>query len=229
MNTKKLGLIHYLAAFLACIILGGWVSFRLLAGLFSNAQTEPVLAENASNLIPSTGQFQHNFLLIEVDHLNNTQPALQSIWAVFSIPSNPAFITFKQLYPSTTEPQLAASLQHTFLLTGEKRPAAEFLQTITERFWLDGTIIVDEVSIQEFNQWLHSQQAIPPNNPDQVSSTATLMQFCEQVNQNNLPKQVAWDSIFSDRFVSDIEINLAIKTWKALSEESGNHHCEVIP
>jgi hypothetical protein len=229
MRTKKLGFFHYLAAFLVCTILGGWVSFRLLASLFSSAQAETDLAERPSDIIPSTGQLQHNFLLIEVDHLSNTQPVLQSIWAVFTVPTTPAFITFKQLYPSTSEPQLAASLQQSFLLNGEKKPADEFLQIISERFWVDGTIIVDEVSMQEFNSWLHSQQNAPQNDPEKFSSTSALLHFCEQVNQNILPKQMAWESILSDRFISNIEINLAITTWKALTDESDNNHCEVIP
>jgi len=229
MRTKKLGFLHYFAAFLVCTILGGWVSFRLLASQFASPRAEPLLVDKPSDFIPSTGLLQQNFLLIEVDHLNQTQPMPKSIWAVFSVPTTPAFITFKQLYPSTTEPQLAASLQQSFLLNAEKRPVDEFLQIITDRFRLDGTIIVDQVSIQEFNKWLHSQQEIPQNDPERFSSSSTLTQLCEQVNLNTLPKQIAWDSIFTDRFVSDIEINLAVKTWKALTEESGNHHCEVLP
>jgi len=201
----------------------------MLASQFASPQAEPLLAEKPSNFIPSTGLIQQNFLLIEVDQLNHTQPTLKSIWAVFSVPTTPAFITFKQLYPSTSEVQLAASLQHSFLLNGEKRPVDDFLQIITDRFRLDGIIIVDEDSFQEFNTWLHITQDSPHNESEKLSSAETLIQFCDQVNQNNLPKQIAWDSILSDRFVSDIEINLAVRTWKAITEESGNHHCEVIP
>jgi hypothetical protein len=229
MKIKKLGFLHYLVAFMVCTILGGWVSFHLLASQFTSPRAEPLLTEKPSNFIPLTGLLQQNFLLIEVDKLNHTQPTPKSIWAVFSVPTTPAFITFKQLYPSTSEPQLAASLQQSFLLNGEKRPADDFLQIIIDRFRLDGIIIVDEYAFQEFNTWLHIPQDSPHNESEKLSSAETLIQFCEQVNQNNLPKQISWESILSDHFVSDIEINLAVRTWKALTLESGNHHCEVIP
>lgn len=224
-----MGFLHYLAAFLVCAILGGWVSFHLLASQFASPQAKPLLVEKPSNFIPSTGLIQQNYLLIEVDQLNHTQPTLKSIWAVFSVPTTPAFLTFKQLYPSTSEPQLAASLQQSFLLNGEMRPADDFLQIITDRFPLDGIILVDEEEFQEFDAWLRIPQDSLHNESEKFSSNETLIQFCEQVNQNNLPKQISWESILSDHFVSDIEINLAVRTWKALTEESGNHHCEVIP
>jgi hypothetical protein len=229
MGTKKLGFLQYLAAFLVCAILGGWFSFRLLANQFLDPPSEPVPAEKPSDFIPSTGTLQHNYLLIEVDQLTNTQPALQSIWAVFVIPNDPAFITFKQLYPSTTEPQFAALLQQSFLLNGEKKPVDEFLQIITARFRLDGTIIVDVDAFQEMNTWLHITQDSPQKDPEKISSTSTFIKFCELINQNKLPRQIDWDSILSEQMISDIKINLAVETWKALTEENGKHHCEVIP
>lgn len=228
MLTKKLGFPQYLVAFLICAILGGWASFRLLSNLSFTPQPDRILVQNPANIIATTVRLQNNFVLIEVDHLTNPQPSLISIWAVFTLPSTPAFITFKQLYPSVTEPDLSAALQQEFLLNGEKRPSQEFLHVIIQRIQMDGVIIVDQTSFDAFDTWLKTQTDAQQTISQNTGSASTLLLFCELVNQNVISDEINWGNILTDHFSSDINIDLAVKNWKALSQDGENHHCEVI-
>jgi len=181
---------------------------------------------------------QKNIVVIHVDDLDAKDPQLVSVWSLFSVVNEQAYITMTPLYPGTVPDPALSRLSSSFDLNGRKKPAKDFLEALQafQVTW-DGYILVDHQGMMALHQWL-------AGNPSHISLTdqgsndvARILQeesllltgICHGLNQTGpAPNESAqWDAIFPDHLKTDLSMRNIIPHWQHMNERQVPLVCNV--
>ena len=184
---------------------------------------------------------QRNLLILHVDSLENENPQLISMWAIFFYPAESTNITFKQLYPSVNtnnEPDISFRNQFQVNDTGELNSKTIRAVNKYDIDW-SGYILLDTRSLLHLTNWLQ-MNAIPESieqaiqNPGAIIQIADEQQWfnqvCTQLENEDLEnlKYLPWNEIIPAHMHTNLYFDDMVTIWDNLARSDYAPHCEVL-
>ncbi|NPV77900.1 MAG: hypothetical protein HPY59_16185 [Anaerolineae bacterium] len=219
-----------LIIFIFCAVFG-------FAGAKSTWQTfYKSLSPQGSTAASSVNTIQHNFLVIRVDDLQSSQPALLSAWIFFTTFTDPPYMIMKILYPNPRQDGIASS----FSIDADGKLSPQFEQEIKKlNFPWDGHLILDNEGLQKINGWILEQPLeLPPYDPQNmldgfttyVNDSRQWAMFCQNLpgmaqRQNTL----LWREVTPTHMRTNLDFETMILLWDYMTHSSAPPYCEVIP
>lgn len=217
---RKIGIFLALLAFILFLFLGFQV-----AKLF----TSP--GENQSgNLASQDGAVQSNILLVHVDQLDQDDPALISLWVIFSYRADPASLTFMSIYPIGREGE--ADQAALFSLSTDKKISQAFLDRLQNQYNLtwNHVILIDDTGASYWSQIMTGNdftQTIGGDLDATMQPEMTLISaFCGAVRERGAGTlaNFEWNKIIPDHMRTDLPFDSVISEFDRI-QQSGL--CEV--
>lgn len=217
-----------LALIVFCFLVFAAIGFGL-ADWGSSGSTQ-----NVNKTMPVTANAQHNFILVQVDQLDAAQPQLVSVWFVsYSLTGeNRPRIAIAQLYPS----EAANDLDEVLSLNAHAEPSAEFwrrLRGLNIAQW-QGYLVMDNLTLQRFMEWLHGPGDYPPIFADESQSNRQekelLQATCERMIGIDLRERsdLQWTDLVPVHMHTDLTMDMAFSYWKEITNAPELDRCDVI-
>jgi hypothetical protein len=217
-------------------LLFGFLGFMLMSGLRDLFSTSAISSPPSnSGLIQ-----QRNFLVLHVDNLENEEPQLVSIWAVFFYPADTANLTFKQLYPQGLDSDQDKILENQFHI-GENGALDSKTTKILTQYEIDwsGYILMDTQSVLHITNWLQ-MGSIPDSILQAIQDSETVIQdsdeqrwfdqVCTQLENEDLQnlKHLPWNEIIPAHMHTNLYFDDLVTFWDYLARTDYPPHCEVL-
>lgn len=230
---RKAVIILTAIAFFACLLIGIAISETpLLEQLIS---ATPAAAENVQ---PASSTNQQNILLVHVDQLENGQPQLRSVWAVFIFLQEPSSMMFAPLYPMGSE-DYQQRLRESFAVSSDGALQPGLLALIEQDIQIkfDNYVLVDNDGILSSASWFsaftNGTGLALTAAPDTASLDAeseffsAVCQYIPQAKNEGAPA-FPWQNLFPEHAATNLAFQTAITNWKTLIEKGDPVNCEVI-
>jgi hypothetical protein len=231
MNKSKAIFLFFL------FIMFGFLGFMLMNGIQGLFSTTAISAPPSN-----TGLLQQrNFLIIHIDQLDQEDPQLVSIWAVFFYPAETANITFKQLYPESSPLyEQDTSLADQFQINESGDLNAKTIRALNayEIDW-SGYILMDTRSMLHLTNWLQ-MDTLPESIEQAIQNPGTLIQYadeqlwfdqvCTQLETEDLQnlRHLPWNELIPVHMHTNLYFDDMATLWDYLARSEYPPHCEVL-
>jgi len=191
---------------------------------------------------------QQNLLVIGIDRLSSTNPRLESLWLVITLPGS-STVTLMPLYPPIPGESLASlraksnSLFNKFRLSSSHEPDPRFFNPLLAAgFWWDGYIVLDKIALTELAQFVSMEggdkRSFAPDlsnlsnvRKDPLSALKDQTHFVEQlcIGSRVLSPQVDFSSLFwliPSHLETDLDPEQVLSDWRRRLASHGGIRCE---
>lgn len=200
---RKIGIFLALLAFLLSLFLGLQAARLFVA---------PGDGQSSDSPSPEMS-VQSNILLVHVNRLDGNDPALVSLWVVFSYQAEPPSLTFLPVYPTGKDRD--GDLAGSFSMTPERKVSTAFLQRLEKEFQIDWNhlVVIDDVGLNLWSQQLAGGEFSRPADGDDDgllhSELNLLIKFCADVRGNGSQQanSLDWSQIVPDHLIADLPLD----------------------
>jgi len=200
---RKIGIVLALLAFLLFLFLGLQAAKLFVAP-----------GDGQSGSLSSTeSSVQSNILLVHVDRLDGNDPALISLWVIFSYQAEPPSLTFLPVFP--TAKNRDGDLEESFSMAPDGKISAAFLQRLEKEFQVDWDhlVVIDDAGLDFWSQHLtggeFSQQANGDGDGLLPSEINLFSKFCANVrgNGSQIASSLDWNQIVPVHLSADLPLD----------------------
>ena len=198
---RKIGIFLALLAFLLFLFLG-----LQAARLFVAPGDGP-----SGNLSSPATSLQSNILLVHVNRLDGDNPALVSLWVVFSYQAEPPSLTFLPVYPTGKDRD--GDLAALFSITPDGKISTTFLQRLEREFQVDWDhqVVIDDAGLDFWSQHLTGGDYTQSANGDGLlqSEFNLYSKFCIDVRDNGsqLLSSADWNQVVPRHLSTDLPLD----------------------
>jgi hypothetical protein len=180
---------------------------------------------------------QHKLVLVYVDQLGDQQPKLISVWfiSLFFLEGAPPTLTFAQIYPTRSNPNMNQAIEQSFALDGQGDPVNAFWQTIQAlKIKWEGFLIVDNQTAQRVMEWVNGTGnyiSILTNMPDHPTEGQQLLtQTCKLISgiSNRQTAPFVWGDLVPAHFRSNLRMEVALAYWNRVTTSTQEARCEIL-
>lgn len=221
---KRLLPVLLLAVFLLALFAG----YRIAPGLFDSNPTQDAAPVSGPQQASAVSLRQENVLLVQVDSLQNPQPALLATWLGFLSFGEDAQLLFLPLFPSGNASR-DQELARRFALGSDGMPGTGFVQYLRSTFHVSWSplLLVDSQGLATIHSTLLgtdpgiAYQAAPQeaSSTERLSPTYHLIQVaCDQFIHDpaTTAGQIPWLSLEPDHLRTSLELDELINTARTL-------------
>lgn len=222
------------------LLISAFIAFSLL-GLLIADQINIIFSSKDSSIPITTNHIQQrNFLLLYVDDLTKPNPELVSVWALFTVLSDPPYLTIKALYPNPSDSKQERSLDGLFSISPQGKPTEKFINKLnTFDFHWDNYILLDNHAVMFLYEWcLNNHEHINNHSlPKAHDMKSPLLKdeivlfeiICDQLPFNG--KKVIkpeWNKLIPEHMLTDLLFDTTVIYWNNLSSTNHPPYCEII-
>lgn len=203
---RKIGIFLALLAFILFLFLG-----------FQVAKLFAAPGEIQSGDLPSQDEVaQSNILLVHVDQLDRENPALVSLWVIFSYRADPVSLTFLPIYPTGKEGETDQAAL--FSLSSDKKISPDFLERLQNQYNLQWSrlILIDDAGASYWSQFMTGtpfSQTISSDPRTLIQPETDLISaFCDSVRErgSGLLTSFEWNQIIPDHMRTDLPFDSVV-------------------
>lgn len=224
------------ALIIAIFLLYAAIGFYLANEVRLYFMAPPAIAEPT----PAILYPQRNFIIIHVDNLSRQRPQLVSIWALFTVFSEPPSLAFKPLYPKLVPFKQSNPLSESFALTEYETLSPDFISELNKfNFDYEGYILLDQYAILALSGWITGETpqiaGEIANNPEQAwnlvaGEQALLDLVCERlvIPAEKRGPAIRWRDLTPNHLRTNLSFETVITSWDAVITSVSPPGCRVV-
>lgn len=220
-------------------ILFTFALFSLLGFLAANQTGKTLGPKGGPNylLVQPDNINQRRLLMVNVDDRLASEPKLISAWVVIVTEGSPASLTFKAVYPSTSDNEIASALEKSFSLDKDQKLAKSFLEHFSSyNLQLEGYIIADYTGLNRLknaagitNVELAQFSSKTPNRNQLVllQESNFFDEMCNVFSNDDMA--LPWSELVPDHIHFEMNGDVLLRLWSEVSSSNQNPRCEIAP
>jgi len=225
LKIEKRWFIPITVLFLGFVLFGLWAASRLHSPLPINVPTE----------------MQKNYLLVQVEDLEERSPEVISIWVAFVSRSNSTHIIFMPLYPNS-DIKVNNKINRALRVTRDDLVADRSVRKIEKKYHIrtSGFVVVDNAAVTFIASQLLEESLTPaddaPHDAEAISRFLSnaedhFSSFCAQIQQQGSEltlDRFDWSQILPAHFRTDLSFEELTIEFESILKAGQIQTCEVI-